>query len=76
MESNKTRSKLMLALGAAILVGAFLLLALNAGGGVFAVGPPPPSQGPVGQLAPTRPPPLKPPPPTQVTYRRRWTCPT
>ena len=45
MGSNKTRSRLMFALGVAILVGAFLLLVLNADGGVSAVGPPPPSQG-------------------------------
>ncbi|MEE8163254.1 MAG: hypothetical protein V3T92_04485, partial [Anaerolineae bacterium] len=64
MKSNRVRSKLMFALGAATLVGVLLLLVLNAGGGVFAIEPPPPSQeGPVGQLAPTRPPPLKPPPP-------------
>jgi C1A family cysteine protease len=63
MKSNGARSKLMFGLGVAILVGAFLMLVLNAGGRVFAVGPLPPSQGPVGQLAPTRPPPLNPPPP-------------
>jgi len=32
MKSDKARSKLMCALGAAILIGASLLLALNAGG--------------------------------------------
>ncbi len=63
MESNKTRSRLMFALGAAILVGAILLMVPNAAGGVFAVGPPPPSQGPVLQQGPTRPPPLEPLPP-------------
>lgn len=60
MKSNKARSKLMFVLGAAILVGAFLLLVLNASERVFAVEPPPPSQEPVEQLAPTRPPPLNP----------------
>jgi len=63
MKSNKARYKLMFALGAAILVGLFLLLVLNAGRRVFAVGLPSLSQGPVPQAAPTRPPPLKPPPP-------------
>ena len=63
MKSNKVRSKLMFGLGVAILVGAFLMLVLNASGRVFAVGPPLPSQEPVGRLAPTRPPPLNPPPP-------------
>jgi len=53
----------MLALGAVILVGASLLLALNAGGRVSAVGPLPPSPEPVRQVAPTRPP-LEPPPRT------------
>ena len=62
MKSGKARPELMFALGAAILVGAFLLLALNVGGRVFAIGPPLPSHEPMGQLAPTRPPPLKPPP--------------
>jgi C1A family cysteine protease len=45
-------------------------MVLNASGRVFAVGlcpelveGPPPLEGPVGQLAPTRPPPLTPPPP-------------
>ena len=61
MKSDEVRSKLTFVLGAAILVGASLLLALNAGGSVFAVGPLPPSQAPGGQLPPTRPP-LKPPP--------------
>ena len=63
MNSDKARAKLMLALGAAILVGAFLLLVLNAGGKVLAVGPPLPSQGLEPQEAPTRPAPLRPPPP-------------
>jgi C1A family cysteine protease len=63
MENNKARTKLMFALGVAILVGVFLLVVLSASGRVFAVGLLPPSQGPVGQLAPTRPPPLKPSPP-------------
>jgi C1A family cysteine protease len=72
MKSSKARSKPMFALGVAVLVGAFLLVVLNANRRVFAVGPCPelvegplpPSQGPLGQLAPTRtPPPLKPPPP-------------
>ena len=70
MRSSKAVSKPTLALGAAILVGAFLLLvlspaeglALNAGGQVFAVGSLPPSPEPARQVAPTRPP-LEPPPP-------------
>jgi len=65
MKSTKAGSKLMLALGAVILVGASLLLALNASGKVFAVGPLPPSPEPARQVAPA-----------QVSYRRRWTCPT
>ena len=63
MNSDEVRSKLVAALGAAILVGAFLLLVLNTEGRAFAVGPLPPSQESVGRLAPTRPPPLNPPPP-------------
>ena len=63
MKSDKARYKLMFALGAAILIGAFLLLALNAGGGVFAVGAPLPSRGLELQEAPTRPAPLRPLPP-------------
>ena len=72
MKNNKAKSnKLMLALGAAILVGASLLLvlcsaeglALNASGRVFAVGPLPPSPEPVRQVAPTARPSLEPPPP-------------
>jgi C1A family cysteine protease len=71
MKSSTAKSKLMFALGVAILAGVFLLMVLNASGRVFAVGlcpelvegPPPPSKGPVGQLAPTRPPPLEPLPP-------------
>lgn len=62
MHSNKARSRLILVLGATILIG-WLLLVLNAGGGAFAVGPPPPSQEPELQEAPTRPAPLNPPPP-------------
>ena len=70
MKSDRARVKLMLALGSAILVGAFLLLVLspaeglllNASGRVLAIGPPLPSQLPVGRPAPTRPP-LKLPPP-------------
>jgi C1A family cysteine protease len=62
MHSNKARSRLIFALGATILIG-WLLLVLNAGGGAFAVGPPPPSQEPELQEAPTRPAPLNPPPP-------------
>jgi C1A family cysteine protease len=79
MKSSTARSKLMFALGAAILVGVLLLVVLNASRRAFAVGlcpelvegPPPPSKRPVtsassvepGELAPTRPPPLTPPPP-------------
>ncbi|MGA9347517.1 MAG: C1 family peptidase [Anaerolineae bacterium] len=63
MQNDKARPKLMFALGVAILLGVSLLLVLNASGRVFAVEPPLPPQGPVGWLAPTRPPPLKPPPP-------------
>jgi len=68
MKSDRSRARLMCALGAAVLIGASLLLVLspaeglmlNAGGRAFAVGPLPPSKGTVGQLAPTRPPLLKP----------------
>ena len=60
MNSDKSRAKLMCALGAAILIGASLLLVLNVGGKVLAVGPPPPSQGLKPQEAPTRLAPLKP----------------
>jgi C1A family cysteine protease len=63
MKGDKARSKLMLALGVAILAGVFLLLVLNVGGRVFAVEPTPPPLEPEPQEAPTRPPPLKPPPP-------------
>ncbi len=55
MQGDKVRSKLVFALGVAILVGAFLLLALNAGGRVLAVGPQPPLKGARPQEAPTRP---------------------
>ncbi len=60
MKSDKARYNLMCALGAAILVGAFLLLVLNASGRVLAVGAPLPSPGLELQEAPTRPPPLAP----------------
>jgi C1A family cysteine protease len=63
MKSSKAGSKLMFALGAVVLAGALLLLVLNAGGRVFAVGTLSLSQGTARQLAPTRPPPLNPPPP-------------
>ena len=63
VKSDRTRLRLMLILGVMILVVISLLLVLNAGGSVFAVGPLPPSQESVGQLAPTWPPPLNPPPP-------------
>ena len=63
MKSNEARSKLIFALGAAILVGAFLLLVLNAGDRVSALDQLPSSQEPVLQEGPTRPPPLEPLPP-------------
>ena len=63
MRGSKAWSKLMLALGTAALVGASLLLMLNAGGRVLAVGSLPPSQEPARQVAPTLPPPLEPLPP-------------
>ena len=47
MESNKTRSRLMFALGVAILVGAFLLPVLNAGDRASALDQVLPSQGPM-----------------------------
>ncbi len=55
MKSNKARSKLMVALWAAVLAGGLLLLALNAGGSALAVEPPPPSQWVRPREAPTRP---------------------
>jgi len=61
MKSDKARVKLMFVLGAAVLIGAFLLLVLDVGGRVFAVGPLPPLRGPEPQEAPTPSVPLKPP---------------
>jgi C1A family cysteine protease len=69
MKSDKLGAKLMCALGAAVLIGASLLLVLspaeglvlNVGGRVSAVGPPPPLRGPEPQEAPTPSAPLKPP---------------
>ena len=71
MKRSEVRPRLILVLGAAMLLGASLLLVLspveglmlNAGNTVSAVAPPLPSQEPVGRLAPTRPPPLNPLPP-------------
>ena len=44
MKSSKAGTKLIFALGAAVLAGTLLLLVLNAGGRVFAVGSLPLSQ--------------------------------
>ncbi len=70
MKSDRSRARLMCALGAAVLIGASLLLVLSPaeglvlmGGRVFAVGPPPPLRGPEPQEAPTPSAPLKPPRP-------------